>query len=132
MPISLCRYCCAIMAFVLTGAAATASPAAPADRLADYSHRLPLRTVSSQAIVRLPLPRAVYLNARSSALHDLRVFDAVGASMSFALVDQAPPAVEKKANAPVAISHCMVPPVTQGRCLKACRSVPGATAPSSR
>lgn len=103
MPTSLCRYCCAIMAFALTGVAATASPMAATDRLADYSHRLPLHTVSSQAIVRLPLPRPVYLNARSSALHDLRVFDAVGASMPFALVDQAPPVVEKKATAPVAI-----------------------------
>ena len=103
MPTSLCRYCCAIMAFALTGVAATASPMAATDRLADYSHRLPLRTVSSQAIVRLPLPRPVYLNARSSSLHDLRVFDAVGASMPFALVDQAPPVVEKKATAPVAI-----------------------------
>ena len=103
MPISLCRHCSVIMAFALTGAAVTESPAAPTDRLTDYSHRLPLRTMSSQAIVRLPLPRAVYLNARSSALHDLRVFDAVGASMPFALIDQAPPAVEKKATAPVAI-----------------------------
>jgi hypothetical protein len=103
MPTSLCRYWCVVMAFALTGVAAMASPATPADRLTDYSHRLPLRTVSSQAIVRLPLPRAVYLNARSSALHDLRVFDALGASMPFALVDQAPPAVEKKATAPVAI-----------------------------
>ena len=103
MPSSLCRHCCVIMVFALTGAAVTESPAAPTDRLADYSHRLPLRTVSSQAIVRLPLPRPVYLNARSSSLHDLRVFDAVGASMPFALVDQTPPVVEKKATAPVAI-----------------------------
>ena len=30
MPTSLCRYCYVIMAFALTGAAATASPATPA------------------------------------------------------------------------------------------------------
>lgn len=132
MPTFLCRYCCAVMAFALTGAVASTSPAAPTDRLVDYSHRLPLRTVSSQAIVRLSLPRAAYLNARSSALHDLRVFDAVGASMPFALVDQAPPAVEKKPLHRSLFSYCMAPPGTPGRCLKACRSVPGATAPSSR
>ena len=103
MPTSLYRRCCAIMALVLAGAVSTANPAIPTDGPADYSYRLPLRVVSSQAVVRLPLPRAVYLNARSSALHDLRVFDAAGASMHFALVDQAPPAIEKRATAPVAI-----------------------------
>ncbi|MEM8515463.1 hypothetical protein RCH14_004825 [Massilia sp. MP_M2] len=103
MPTFLCKCCYAIMAFVLSGAAATANPVAPTDRPADYSDSLSLRIVSNQAIVRLPLPRAVYLNARSPALHDLRVFDAVGASMPFALLDQAPPAIEKKAIAQVAI-----------------------------
>ena len=94
------RRCCAIMVFALSGGAIAARPG---DTPADYSHVLSLRMGGSQAVVKVQLPRDVYLAARSPALHDLRVFDAVGASMPFALVDQAPPSVEKRASGPVAI-----------------------------
>jgi hypothetical protein len=103
MPASFRRRWCAIVAFALLGVASAAIGARPDDTLAGYSHRLPLNIGGNQAVVQLQLPRDVYLAARSPALQDLRVFDAVGASMPFALVHQAPPAVEKRATAPVAI-----------------------------
>ena len=132
MPTSLYRRCCAIMALVLAGIVSTANPAIPTDGPADYSYRLPLRVVSSQAVVQLPLPRAVYLNARSSALHDLRVFDAAGASMPSHWSIKRHPLSRRKPLHQSPFFHCTARPGTQGRCPKACRSAPAAMAPSFR
>lgn len=97
------RYCIAILACVISCAAIAANPGLAGAVPADYSHILALNIGGNQAVVRLPIPRAVYLAARTPELDDVRVFDAVGASMPFALIDQAPPAVQKLASAPVAI-----------------------------
>lgn len=62
-----------------------------ADTPADYSHALPLRVSGSNALVQLRLPPAVYLHARSAQLDDVRVFDAAGRALPFALLKPAPP-----------------------------------------
>ena len=59
--------------------------AAGSDTPLDYSHAMPLMVSGKASVVQLPLPREVYLNARSPALHDVRVFDAKGAAQPFAL-----------------------------------------------
>ncbi len=85
---------------LMTSSAATASPS---DVPAGYSHILPLAVDANQAVVRLPVPRDVYLNARSPELDDLRVFDAAGMSIPFALADlESPPTVSRSAT-PVAV-----------------------------
>jgi len=77
--------------------------AAPGARLEDYSHRIGVSVSGKQAVVRLPLPPAVYLEAHSRDLRDLRLFDAAGAAQPFALVAQLPQAREDRSNAPVAV-----------------------------
>jgi hypothetical protein len=64
---------------------AAALAAAPSDTPHDYSHLIPLTVSGKQSVVQLRLPRAVYLNARSPDLRDLRVFDAQGMVQPFAL-----------------------------------------------
>lgn len=77
--------------------------ASPGDAPADYSHVLQLSVDAGQAVVQLRVPRDVYVNARSPALDDLRVFDAAGMSMPFALADLAPPATVSRSATPVAV-----------------------------
>jgi len=93
-----------------TGAAAN-----PGDAPTDYSHILPLSVGANQAVVQLRVPRDVYLNARSPELDDLRVFDAAGRSMPFALVDLAPPAVVNRPATPVAVFPVHGPARDAGR-----------------
>jgi hypothetical protein len=57
----------------------------PTDLPADYSHALTLTVTGKQGVVGFRLPQAVYLNARSAELNDLRVFDAAGGKPPFAL-----------------------------------------------
>ncbi|MES3024271.1 MAG: DUF3999 family protein [Pseudomonadota bacterium] len=66
--------------------------AAPRDTPADYTHSIPLTVSGKNAVVQLRLPQAVYLNARTPELSDLRVFDARGASMPIALLQPPPQA----------------------------------------
>ena len=73
------------------------------DRPEAYAHAIPVSVSGKQAVVQLPLPRAVYLDARSADLRDLRLFDATGTPLPFALVDQAPQAQESRSVRPVAI-----------------------------
>lgn len=60
--------------------------AAMADTPADFTHAIGLTVSGKNAVVQLRLPPAAYLHARSSGLDDLRVFDASGQAMPFALV----------------------------------------------
>lgn len=60
-----------------------------ADTPADYSHAIALTVSGKNAVVQLRLPQAVYLNARSADLRDLRVFDAAGKVVPFALTQPA-------------------------------------------
>lgn len=91
----------AIAAALMT--ASFAGVASPGDAPADYSHVLPLSVDAGQVVVQLRVPRDVYLNARSPALDDLRVFDVAGMSMPFALTDLAPPATVSRPATPVAV-----------------------------
>ena len=63
---------------------ASAQPRAT-DTVNDYSHAIPLTVSGKSAVVQVRLPQAVYLNARSADLRDLRVFNANGKALPFAL-----------------------------------------------
>lgn len=104
-----------IAVLMATGAAASAAGSAASDKPADFSHILPLATGASQAVVQLRIPRDVYLLARSAELNDLRVFDAAGASMPFALADLAPQAGVDRPAVPVAIFAVHGPAADAGR-----------------
>lgn len=71
-------------------AAATETDTTPiSDTVQDYTHSIRLDVTGKQGVVGFRLPQAVYLHARSADLSDLRVFDATGAKVAFAL--QVPP-----------------------------------------
>lgn len=82
-------------------ALAPLAAAAAGDGPGDYSHAIALRVSGNQAVVQLPLPRAVYLASHSADLRDLRVFDASGASMPFALLEQSQTSQESRSSARV-------------------------------
>lgn len=69
---------------------------APPDTPANYSHTIPLTVSGKNAMVQLRLPPAVYLNAHSAALDDLRVFDASGRALPFALLHPAAQAQDSR------------------------------------
>jgi hypothetical protein len=96
------------LAFVSTTASAGVSAGA-ADGPGDYSHTVSLGVSSKQAVVQLALPRAVYLEARSADLRDLRLFDAAGTSLPFALFEPEHPSQESKSMAPVAVFPVRAP-----------------------
>lgn len=100
MPVFSRRALPALLSALLHVAPAAAGPG---DRLDDYSHRIGVSVSGKQAVVRLPLPPAVYLEARSPDLRDLRLFDAAGTALPFALVAQLPQAREDRSSAPVAV-----------------------------
>lgn len=93
------RYACLVLAFGSLSAAA----ASPGERASDYAQTIPLRVSGKQAVVQLALPRAVYFGARSPGLHDLRLFDASGTPMPFALVEQVQQERENRSTAPVSV-----------------------------
>jgi len=96
------------LALVATAASAGVNASA-ADGPRDYSHAIPLSVSGKQAVVQLPLPRAVYLEARSADLRDLRLFDAAGTSLPFALFEPEHPSRESKSMAPVAVFPVRAP-----------------------
>lgn len=55
------------------------------DTVQDYSHSLQLDTHGRQGVLAFRLPQSVYLHARSASLNDLRLFDATGQAIPFAL-----------------------------------------------
>jgi len=76
--------CCSLL---LAGAA----PAAPGqDRPQDYGWSMPVQVPAGAGIVQLALPREVYLHASSASLADVRLFDADGKRLAYAI--GAPPA----------------------------------------
>ncbi|MFA9215533.1 MAG: DUF3999 family protein [Sphingomonadaceae bacterium] len=72
-------------AVLLAAGAGPAGAAAPADTPQDYAYVAPLTTSARQGVLQLRLPQDVYLHARSADLDDVRVFDATGAALPFAL-----------------------------------------------
>lgn len=91
------------IAVLILPVSAFVAVASPGDAPGSYSHILPLSVEANQAVVQLKVPREVYLHAHSPELNDLRVFDASGASMPFALVDLAVPPVVNRPTTPVAV-----------------------------
>ncbi|MES2315914.1 MAG: DUF3999 family protein [Pseudomonadota bacterium] len=65
------------------------------DSPASYSHAIPLTVSGKNAVVQLRLPPAAYLNSRSGSLDDLRIFDAAGNALPFALMQ---PSVQLQSN----------------------------------
>jgi len=55
------------------------------DTARDYTHTIPLNVSGKQGVVGFRLPQAVYLHAHSADLNDVRIFDATGAKLPFAL-----------------------------------------------
>jgi len=73
---------------VLMAGAALAAP--PQDRPHDYGWSMPVTVPAGAGIVQLSLPREVYLHASSPSLADVRLFDADGKRLAYAMA--APPA----------------------------------------
>jgi hypothetical protein len=82
------RFFSGVAGMVLAGFAASVQAAAPTDTVQDYTHALPLNVSGKQGVVRFQLPQPVYLYARSPSLDDLRVFDARGMPLAFALQER--------------------------------------------
>jgi len=101
--LSFNRHAAGLLFALSAAAAAAAAAAAGPDRPGDYAHAIPVTVSGSQAIVQLQVPRAVYLEARSGDLRDLRLFDAAGTPMPFALVDRMQPDKVSTSTAPVAV-----------------------------
>ncbi|UQV47526.1 DUF3999 family protein [Janthinobacterium lividum] len=76
--------CCSL----LVAGAALAAPGQ--DRPQDYAWSMPMHVPAGAGIVQLSLPKEVYLHARSASLADLRLFDADGKRLAYAI--GAPPA----------------------------------------
>ena len=71
--------CCSLL---LAGAA----PAAPGqDRPQDYGWSMPVQVPAGAGIVQLALPKEVYLHASSASLADVRLFDADGKRLAYAI-----------------------------------------------
>ena len=83
------------------GAAGAQTPAP--DNAASYSHAIPLTVSGKNPVVQLRLPPAVYLNARSATLDDLRIFDAAGTTLPFALLQPAAQSQASRRQLPVKI-----------------------------
>ena len=94
---------------LLAGCWATLAAAQPgaSDTAADYAHAIALTVSGKNAVVQLRLPQSVYLNARSADLRDLRVFDAGGKALPFALVQPASQAQESRRELPVTVFPVM-------------------------
>ncbi|MDX8121295.1 DUF3999 family protein [Janthinobacterium sp. GMG2] len=73
---------------VLMAGAALAAPGQ--DRPQDYGWSMPVTVPAGAGIVQLSLPREVYLHASSASLADVRLFDADGKRLAYAI--GAPPA----------------------------------------
>jgi hypothetical protein len=85
------RWCIALIVALSTAAGIVNDAAAgtsQADRPDGYSHLIAVGVSGRQKVVQLPLPRAVYLEAHSSDLRDLRLFDAAGTPVPFALIER--------------------------------------------
>ena len=95
------RRCAAGLLLMLSAAAGHAD--GPTDSPANYAQMMPVTVSGRQAVVQLPLPRAVYFGARSSDLRDVRLFDAAGAPMPFALVERVQQEQVSRSTVPVAV-----------------------------
>lgn len=104
---------------VALAAAPTAGANEVADKAADkpaaYSHVIPVTVSGRESVVQLPLPRDVYLQARSHDLRDLRLFDAGGTPLRFALVERVREDGVTRSKAPVAVFPVRAPAGSSAR-----------------
>ena len=98
--------CCSL----LVAGAALAAPGQ--DRPQDYAWNMPILSPAGAGIVQLTLPREVYLHASSASLADLRLFDADGKRLAYAI--GAPPAqsATQRTNIPARIFPVTGAPAT--------------------
>lgn len=98
--------CCSL----LVAGAALAAPGQ--DRPQDYAWNMPIQSPAGAGIVQLILPREVYLHASSASLADLRLFDADGKRLAYAI--GAPPAqsATQRTNIPARIFPVTGAPAT--------------------
>lgn len=98
--------CCSL----LLAGAALAAPGQ--DRPQDYAWNMPIQSPAGAGIVQLTLPREVYLHASSASLADLRLFDADGKRLAYAI--GAPPAqsATQRTNIPARIFPVTGAPAT--------------------
>ena len=98
--------CCSL----LLAGAALAAPGQ--DRPQDYGWSMPVTVPTGAGIVKLALPREVYLHASSASLADVRLFDADGKRLAYAI--GAPPAqsATQRTNIPVRIFPVTGAPAT--------------------
>ena len=80
-----CAWILASAAVTLPAWAATTSTAAKTDTPSDYAFSAPVQISGKQGVVGVRLPQAVYLNARTAHLDDVRVFDANGVPQAFSI-----------------------------------------------
>ncbi len=87
---------------------------AAADTPAQYAYHQQLHVSGREAVVQYRLPRNVYLYARSAVLHDLRVFDANGALLPFALRAPLDAAQASRSGVPVRVFPVFTQPDGEG------------------
>lgn len=70
--------------FLALATCAASTGAMATERLQDYAWRMTVQPATG-GVARLPLPKEVYLHARTNSLADLRLFDANGKALAFAI-----------------------------------------------
>lgn len=93
--------CALIVLTCWQGHAAAQTP--QEDGASAYTHAMPLTVSAKNAVVQLRLPKEVYLHSRSAELNDLRVFDAAGKALPYALVQPAAQAQASQRQVPVKV-----------------------------
>ncbi|NHQ94068.1 DUF3999 family protein [Janthinobacterium lividum] len=100
--------CCSLL---VAGAALAAAPAPP-DRPQDYAWSMPIQSPAGAGIVQLSLPREVYLHASSASLADVRLFDADGKRLAYAIGAPPPQSATQRTAIPVRIFPVTGAPTT--------------------
>ncbi|MGK5039315.1 DUF3999 family protein [Janthinobacterium sp. GB1R12] len=98
--------CCSL----LVASAALAAPGQ--DRPQDYRWSMPVQVPAGAGIVQLSLPREVYLHASSASLADLRLFDADGKRLAYAIGAPPAPSATQRTNIPARIFPVTGAPAT--------------------
>ncbi len=94
----------ALSGLALSGPGQAANPAASdSDTLQDYRYQMPLTTGSTQGVLALRLPQALYLHAQSLQLNDVRIFDAKGQKVPIAMLPPGNTSLVTRASFPLKI-----------------------------
>lgn len=108
-------------------ACGTALAQATPDHPANYGWSMPVQPPAGAGIARLPVPKEVYLHARSASLADVRLFDRDGQRLSFAI--SSPPAQSSTRRSSIA---ARIFPVKGSRASGGLQSVEVRTSPDGR